>query len=141
MVTSIEELRNKKYIEIELPGWNAGEKFICKVQRVNILNLASKGKIPNPLMSSVSKVFRNDLPDVNKEGGLKEMCELADLFAENMMVEPTFKEVEEAIGLTDEQRVYFYNFGIRGPEVLESFRRKPESTGTSENGEDIQREA
>ncbi len=57
-VTNIEELKAKKYIEVELPGWDVEDTFTVKLQRVNLLDLAAKGKIPNPLMGPVIDLFK-----------------------------------------------------------------------------------
>lgn len=138
--TSIDELRNKRYIDVELPGWDVTDNFKCRLQRVNLLDLASKGKIPNTLMSTVIELFKGKAPDVDDENTLKTINDLTELFCEVTMVQPTFKEVQEAIGLTDEQKAIIYNYGIKGVRVLEPFREKPKDTESSEHGADVQQD-
>ncbi len=53
------------------------------------------------------------------------------------MVEPTFKEVQEAIGMTDEQKIIIYNFVVHGVRTLEPFRKKPENDKSNDNGKDV----
>lgn len=133
LTTSLEELKDKKYIEVSLLGWDIDDSFNVKLQRVNLLDLAAKGKIPNPLMGPVVELFKGKGPEADEEG-LKIIGELTNLFCEVTMVEPTFKEVEEAIGLTDEQKMIIYNFALKGAQVLIPFRKKSEGVGTSEHG-------
>ncbi|MCY6372466.1 hypothetical protein [Clostridium ganghwense] len=139
-VTKIEELKAKKYIEVDLPGWDGDDVFTCKLQRVNLLDLASKGKIPNPLMGTVVQLFKGNGPVPEDENSLKTINELSELFCEVTMAEPTFKEVQEAIGLTDEQKIIIYNYAVKGARVLEPFRKKPENTKPSDNGKDVPEE-
>lgn len=133
VATKLQELKDKKYIEVSLPGWDIDDKFNVKLQRVNLLDLAGKGKIPNPLMGPVVELFKGKGPQADEEG-LKIIGELSNLFCEVTMVEPTFKEVEEAIGLTDEQKMIIYNFALKGSQVLIPFRKKFEGIKPSEHG-------
>ncbi|NFQ84183.1 hypothetical protein FDG04_02395 [Clostridium sporogenes] len=136
-VTNIEELKAKKYIEVELPGWDVEDTFTVKLQRVNLLDLAAKGKIPNPLMGTVVELFKGKGPAMEDEKGLKTINELSELFCNVTMVEPTFKEVQEVIGMTDEQKIIIYNFAVHGVQTLEPFRKKPEDNKPNDNGEDV----
>ncbi|KEH91684.1 hypothetical protein Z962_p0061 (plasmid) [Clostridium botulinum C/D str. BKT12695] len=139
-VTRIEELKAKKYIEVELPGWDSDDTFTCKLQRVNLLDLASKGKIPNPLMGTVIELFKGNGPSADDENALKTINELSELFCDATMVEPTFKEVQEAIGMTDEQKIIIYNYAVRGARALEPFRTKPKDIKSSDNGENVSKD-
>ncbi|EHN14515.1 hypothetical protein [Clostridium sporogenes] len=136
-VTNIEELKAKKYIEVELPGWDVEDTFTVKLQRVNLLDLAAKGKIPNPLMGPVIDLFQGKGPGRKDEDSLKTVNELAELFCETTMVEPTFKEVQEVIGMTDEQKIIIYNFAVHGVQTLEPFRKKSKDDKSNDNGEDV----
>ncbi|WP_443660496.1 hypothetical protein [Clostridium algidicarnis] len=140
-VTTIEELKAKKYIEISLPGWDTDDTFKVRLQRVNILDLASKGKIPNPLMGPVIELFKGKGPEPDSTEGLKLLNELSELFAEVTMVEPTYKEVKEAIGLTDEQKMIIYNFAIQGARAIEPFREKPAGNKLNKHGDNISEKA
>ncbi|MBO0560229.1 hypothetical protein EXQ37_10880 [Clostridium botulinum] len=136
-VTNIEELKAKKYIEVELPGWDVEDTFTVKLQRVNLLDLASKGKIPNPLIGTVVGLFKGNGPSLDDENTLKTINELSELFCEVTMVEPTFKEVQEAIGMTDEQKIIIYNYAVHGVRTLDPFRKKPEDNKPNDNGGDV----
>ena len=136
-ITNIEELKAKKYIEVELPGWDVEDKFTVKLQRVNLLNLVAKGKIPNPLIGAVVELFKGKGPAPEDESSLKTINELAELFCEVTMVEPTFAEVQETIGMTDDQKIIIYNYAVKGVHVLEPFRKKPENIKLNSNGKDI----
>lgn len=138
--TSIEELKNKKYIDVELPGWDANDVFKCRLQRVNLLDLAAKGQIPNPLMGAVIQLFKGNGPSPDDENALKIIKDLSELFCEVTMVEPKFKDVQEAIGLTDEQKVIIYNYAVKGAKVLEPFRKKSEDAKSSKHGEAVSKD-
>lgn len=140
-VTNLEELKAKKYIEVDLPGWDGDDIFTCKLQRVNLLDLASKGQIPNPLMGVVIELFKGKGPNPENKDSLKAINDLSELFCEATMVQPTFKEVQEAIGLTDEQKIIIYNYAIKGARVLEPFRKKSEDIKSSDNGTDVSKKA
>ncbi|MBB6623829.1 hypothetical protein [Clostridium gasigenes] len=139
-ITNIEELKARKYIEVDLPGWDIDDVFTCKLQRVNLLDLAAKGKIPNPLIGNVVELFQGKGPQPDSDDGLKTLNELSELFAEVTMVEPTFAEVNEAIGLTDAQKMVIYNFALKGVSAIEPFRSKSKSIGTSEHGKDVSKD-
>lgn len=140
-MNQLEELKAKRYIEVKLPGWDGIDVFECKLQRVNLLDLASKGKIPNPLIASVLKVFKGEGPQPDSLEGLKSLNELSELFAEVTMVDPTYKEVKEVIGLTDEQKMIIYNFALQGARAVEPFRNKSRSDEPNTHDEDISKEA
>lgn len=139
-ITNLEELKAKKYIEVNLPGWDIDDTFTCKLQRVNLLDLAAKGQIPNPLMGAVIQLFKGNGLSPEDEKSLKLINELSELFCEVTMVEPTFKEVQEVIGLTDEQKIIIYNYAVKGVKVLESFRKKSEDTKSSKHGETVSKD-
>lgn len=139
-VTTIEELKAKKYIEVNLPGWDIDDIFTCKLQRVNLLDLAAKGKIPNPLMGPVIELFNGKGPEPDSKESMKNINDLAELFCEVTMVEPKFKEVQEIIGMTDEQKVLIYNFAVHGVKALEPFLKRSKDNESSEHGATIQGE-
>lgn len=140
-ITTIEELKNKKYIEVELPGWNETDLFVCKIQRVQLLDLVAKGKIPNPLIATVTKIFKGQGPTGEDKEEMKLMNELMELFAELIMVEPKFEDVQEAIGLTDIQKRILYNFALRGVLAIEPFRRESGVNFSSKYGGALQEKA
>ena len=126
-ITNLKELKEKRYITVNLPGWNIDDVFTCKLKRVSVMDLACKGKIPNPLIPSVIDLFKGDykMQDSLKDiDGIKKVNDLINFFAEVTLVEPTFKEVEEAIGLTEEQKMLIYAFAIKGVRAIEPFLEK-----------------
>lgn len=138
-ITTIAELKNKKYVVVDLDGWDGDDVFTVKLQRVDILILASKCKIPNPLMSVVIELFKGKSQQAEtEEENLKMFNEVAELFCEATMVEPTFAEVKEVIELTDVQKMAIYNFALGGVRALEPFRKKQENNQYSEHGDEVQ---
>ncbi|MBB6716272.1 hypothetical protein [Clostridium gasigenes] len=139
-ITNLEELKAKKYIEVDLPGWDIGDVFTCKLKRTNLLDLAAKGKIPNTLMGTVVDLFKGNGPVPEDEASLKTINELSELFCEVTMVEPTFKAIQETIGMTDDQKIAIYNFAIKGVRALEPFRKKPEDIKPCDHGTNVQKD-
>lgn len=126
----------EKTIDIELPGWDIDEILPVKLQRINIINLASQGKIPNPLMPSVMQIFQHgnlEMGEGNEAEKLKKFKELTDLFAEVSFVEPTFKEITDLVDLTDDQRTIIYNFAVGGVLALEPFRKESTDNGPNKS--------
>ena len=138
-ITTIEELKKHRYLDVELPGWEVKDTFKCKLKRVDMIDLITKGKIPNPLIDSVIKIFQHTYQDPKEHDmeSLKNMNDLLELFAKIVMVEPTFDEVEEAIGLTYEQKLSLYLFAIGGPKAIEPFLQKPGNTEPDRNGKSL----
>ena len=141
MVTSIKDIKKNQVIEVELPGWGVTDTFVCKVKRVNLMDLIAKGNIPNPLMNTVINLFKgsaiSDEEDVlNSKESYKKYIEVSELFANSILVEPTLKELHENdIELTDEQRNIFYQFAMFGIKALIPYTRKPSNTVYSGDGE------
>lgn len=91
----------------------------------SILDLASKGKIPNPLIGPVVALFKGELKeDMNSLEGLKNVNELAEFFCDVCLVEPTYSELKEAGGLTDKQKIHIYMFATRGVKALIPFLKE-----------------
>jgi hypothetical protein len=124
-VTSLEQLKEKAQGTIvTLPGWDE-EPFICRVKRVSLLGLVSKGLIPNTLLGAADKVFNKANPDID----MKELGNLFDIMAGETLVEPKLSDIKElGLELTDEQRIALFNFTQQGVKALESFRTKQTST-------------
>ncbi|MHC1681393.1 MAG: hypothetical protein AB6733_00270 [Clostridiaceae bacterium] len=115
-ITSLNEIKAKAAIEVVLPGWD-NDPFICKLRRVGLMELVANGKIPNPLMETVTELFEGKLnkDDVKtSEDKYKRMYEGLNFFCKAAMVEPTFEEVEEIMSLTDNQRFMIYKFATDG---------------------------
>ncbi|GIM29826.1 hypothetical protein CPJCM30710_24920 [Clostridium polyendosporum] len=127
-VTSLDELKEvAKGTIVTLPGWNE-KPFVCRVKRVSLLGLVSKGAIPNALLGAADKVFNKPNADVD----IKELGKLFDIFAEETLIEPKLKDIKElSLELTDEQKLVLFNFTQQGLKALEQFRT--EQTGVKDN--------
>lgn len=112
MVTSLDTLKSKAVQEVKLPGWD-NEPFVCKLKRVSVFDLASRGKIPNPLLGTVIDMFEKKAK-VEKPEDMTNMFEVINIFCKEAMVEPTYEEVENIVSLTDDQRLAIYDYAQDG---------------------------
>lgn len=118
-ITSLEQFKQMAFKEVELPGFDEGEKVVVRLRKVSVLGLASSGKIPNSLMATVNKLFgegrKGATPDQVASSSMEslgEMASLLDLIASHAMVQPTFAEVGEY--LTDEQKNAIFEYSQSG---------------------------
>lgn len=127
--TSLEEL--KAYSEgtlIELPPFARGQKLVVRAKRPSLLGLVQNGKIPNPLMGVVNEMFTDGyaktLQSKDKDV-LKRISEVFDLVIEETLIEPTYEEIKSTgLELTDEQKMFLFNFGQWGVQSLAPFLEK-----------------
>lgn len=135
---NIEELKAKQYTKVEIPGWGVDDTFAVKLKNFNLLDVVSKGKIPNPLVGTVIGLFKGKGIDIKEAEGIKNLNEVTEFFCEICLVEPTFKELKEnEIELTDDQKGIIYEFATEGPRALIPFLTKHKNTGVSEHGADV----
>lgn len=139
------EVTNIDYIKkisdgqvIEITGWEEDIPFICKVKRVSLLNLVSKGRIPNSLLGPVMALFDGDKEKVDKIDA-KQMADIIEIFCSGTLVNPSYEEVGDY--LTDTQRTELFNFAQGGLKQLESFRNQREDTISDINSTRLQEEA
>lgn len=116
-VTKLEDIKKKAGIEVPLPGWD-DEPFICKLKRVGVFDLASRGKIPNPLLGTVIEMFEKKAR-IEKPEDMVKMFDVINLFCKEAMVQPTYDEVETIVSLTDDQRMAIYNFAMDGARKIQ----------------------
>ena len=128
-VTSFEQFKAMAFKEVELPGFEEGQKVVVRLRKVSILGLASSGKIPNTLMGAVNKLFGEGQKGTTAEEvasksveNLAEMAKLLDLIAENALVEPKYSEVGEF--LTDDQKNAIFEYSQSGVKKVEPFPNK-----------------
>lgn len=128
-ITSIEQFRAMAEKEIEIPGYEPGDKVVVRLRKVSILGLASSGKIPNTLMGTVNKLFGAGKAKASKEevastslNNLKEMASLLDLIAKESLVEPTYEEISEY--LTDDQKNAIFEYSQSGVKAVSPYPRK-----------------
>lgn len=136
MITSLDEIKKiADGAEVEIDGWEPEVPFVCKLKRVSMMHLVSKGKIPNPLMPAVIALFNGKKDEVNKVDA-KQMSDIIDLFCKATLVEPTYEEVEEF--LTDSQRTQIFNYAQGGLKRLEKFRKDKGDTNSNLDSERVQ---
>ncbi len=139
MVTNLEQLKQMANKEIEIPGWSVEDKISVKVKRVSLMGLAAKGKIPNQLLAAAQQVFTQT---VKSETSLKDIGEVMELVAEETLVEPTVKDLDEiGLELTDEQKIILFNYSQTGVVELERFRKEQSNTSSNQHGPGVQQKA
>lgn len=122
-------------MEVELPGFTAGETISVRLRRPSLMLLAAEGKIPNSLLASVEELFeKGDKSTVP----FKERGEIFRIVAMASLVSPTWEELQSAgLNLTDLQLLYIYNFSQTGVDALRRFREEQRTEQLSGNGEDV----
>lgn len=138
-VTKLEDIKKISGVEVPLPGWIPEEPFICRLKRVSILDLATKGKIPNPLLGTVIDMFEKKAK-IDKPEDMVQMFDVINLFCEVSMVEPTYEEVENIVSLTDEQRMEIYNFAQEGVRKIQPTPEKQSNLRNSKHEQKIQQD-
>lgn len=127
-VTSFEELQ--KYARgnvVRFSDFSDGQPFVARVRRPSLLALAKAGRIPNRLLNTATGLFGRGGAIVNDgdENVLSELYEVCKVIAEAALIEPTFKQIEEAgIELSDQHLVEIFRYTQRGIDALNSFRGK-----------------
>lgn len=132
-VTSFEQLTQyAKGQLVRLPDLGPGMPLCVFMRRPSMLDLIAKGKIPNPLAGTASKLFSHGGSGVDQTDPkqLKDLVEILHIFCEASFVEPTYSQIKEAgLTLTDEQLMFVFNYVQAGNKALEKFRRQQEGTG------------
>lgn len=123
-VTSIEELKQMGEGDvIQLPPFKGEIPFTAKVKRVSLLNLVRKGVIPNVLLGAAEELFYGK--QASKCVDLKKLTNVMFIMAENSLVEPSIKDIDNAgLELTDQQIIALFNYTQEGVRSLESFRKE-----------------
>nr|WP_236900451.1 esterase [Clostridium estertheticum] len=138
-VTNLEQLKKMAEADIlELPRFKKDIPFNVKVKRVSLLNLISKGVIPNTLLSAAEELFYGKKS--SKSVDLKEMTKVMFILAEIALVEPSIKDLDSVgLELTDEQIVAIFNYTQEGIKEIEPFREESENNVDTDNGKAILR--
>lgn len=141
-VTSFEVL--KQYAKgdiVELPPFAENMPFVARMRRPSLMNLVKEGKIPNTLLTKANELFTSGVSgafDEQNEEALSQLFDLMDTICEASFVEPTYKQIKDSgIQLTDEQRMFVYNYSQAGVRALESFREQQRDTESAGGSEDI----
>ena len=120
---------------VELPGFGDGKPWYARLRRVSLLGLAKAGKIPNPLMATVTELYQTG---VCKSSDLALAADVMLMMAGEALVQPTMEELEAAcVPLTDEQLTAIYLYAQRGVDALRPFRRKAAVPHAVQNGADV----
>lgn len=124
-ITPIAEI--VKYAEgkiVKLPDFAPGQPFVAKMRRPSLMALAKNGRIPNPLLKSVTELFEGGGQVVVKDDKkLADIYDLCNIFAEAALIEPSFEDIKAAgLELTDEQLMFIFKYSQAGNEAAENFR-------------------
>jgi hypothetical protein len=137
-VTKIEDIKNKFESEVEISGFNEGETITLKLRHISILELISKGTIPNQLMNSVVGLFEGNKSKKkakDEDADYAEVNKMIELVCENIIVEPSYKELKPY--LTDQQKLEIFYYSQGGVKEIERFRKATGNTEYNNNGKDL----
>lgn len=127
-ITSIEALiEASKGTVVELPPFAEGTEFYARLKRPSMLDMVKNGKIPNSLLVSAQNLFVSGPGKMNtyNEDMMKQLYEVMDIICESTFVEPTYQELKDNnIVLTDDQRLFIFNYSQNGIAALDSFRKQ-----------------
>ena len=119
-VTSLEEIKKLKAKDgevIELPGFDENTPFTARVKRPSLMELCTKGTIPNPLLASAQRLFEGQIEKSTIVGYSEVMRKVVEV----ALVEPTYSEVKDV--LTDSQIVVIFDYVLKGVVALLPFRQ------------------
>lgn len=125
-VTSFEELKEyaKGHI-VELPPFADDQPFVAMLKRPSMIDMVSSGVLPNSLLSMATSMFMKGANSVEDDDfeSLKSLGEVLEYICENSFIQPTYKQIKESgVELTDDQKMFMFNYCQVGVKALESFR-------------------
>lgn len=111
---------------VTLPPFGEGMPCIVRLKRLSIMGLVKSGKIPNQLLANATELFNTgkivDEKKIGQDDFLQRTSEMLSLIAESALVEPTYKELEDAgVELTDLQLGAIFAYSQSGVKDLERF--------------------
>ena len=139
-VISLEEIIERaRGIVIEIPDWAPNAKIGVRVKAIDMTpHMLSLEKMPNALRAAADEVFNG------KQGGKKDSkleedlqeaivgkLDISDVeqimpilegIAKEVLVEPTYDEIQAVYPLTLAQKMALFQFAMGGVDKLESFR-------------------
>lgn len=129
MVSNIESLKQVGTQEVELPSFPDGTPFVARLRKISLFQLIGKKKIPNPLMQTVVNLLGLEKDEkkateeiMSDSENLNNLIEFMLIIAENSLVEPKYKELQENdIYLTDEQLLEIFRFSVGDLQQLMKF--------------------
>lgn len=124
---------------VELPGFGDGKPWYARLRRLSLTSMVKNGKIPNPLMSAVTELYKTGtMPTAD----LASAADVMLLMAREALVEPTLQQLEDSgVTLTDEQLTAIYLYAQRGVEALRPFRQVSAVSRSKPDGAAVQRAA
>lgn len=129
-VTTLEELKiYAQGAKVEFPPFAEGQPFIARVKRPSMLDMIKTKKFPNELLTVASSLFTGGKASTGKilsnEEAMNNLLEVVDVMAKECLIEPSLKDIEEAgLTLTDDQRMFLFNYIQTGVKDLKPFRAK-----------------
>lgn len=129
-ITSLADLKKySKGVVVEFPSFGEGQPFVARIRRPSLMKLAVEGKIPNELLTKANELFASDGSGINpKESNMMQNIKaVIDIIAEASFIEPTYSEIKENVGLTDDQMMFLFNYTQQGVKALSDFRTDKEN--------------
>lgn len=133
---SIEEIRQRAAgTIIDIPDWdNPSNTIAIRVKRIDLTTKILESDIlPNELRVAADSVFNGSDEEIEdsikqsmiQEGKFDKFISMLDAMCEEAMLEPKFKEVQEAYPLILTQKIAIFNWLMGGIQKLKSFRGEP----------------
>lgn len=127
-VTSLEELKvYAKGQVVELPPFAEDQPFVARLVRPSMIDMIGTGAFPNELLEKATELFMEGAGSIKSEevGSLKGIKNVMEYIFEASFVEPTYSQIKElGLKLTDDQKMFVFNYCQMGVKALESFRDK-----------------
>lgn len=130
-ITSLEQLQAIKKTEVvELPSFEDGTPLIVEIQKPNMMQLISNGKIPNTLLSVAMDMFNGKTGEKMTKASesakdLADLVGMMNVIADASLVRPSMKEFKAAkVDLTDNQLMAILMYSQGGVKSLENFRKQ-----------------
>lgn len=138
-VTKIEDIKNKFEQEVEITGFEEGETITLRLRHISILDLISKGNIPNQLMNTAVSLFDGNghrkKKTKSEDSDYVQINTMIELVCENIIIEPSYEELKPY--LTDQQKLEVFYYSQGGVKEIERFRKTSGHTEHNNNSKDI----
>lgn len=130
-VTTMDELRAYRDGSlVELPPFAQDQPFVARLKRPSMLGLVEQGKIPNELLGLAQKLFMGEkVKEEDNQAFLKNLSEVIEVLAKESFVDPTYEQLKaEGVELTDDQKIFMFNYAQNGIKELGNFRKKQKNS-------------
>lgn len=137
-VTSLEQFRMMSMGEIISISPFIGEEYVnIRVKKPSMMKMLSDGRIPNTLLATAQDMFNLGSKKSKKSkdddglSAITDVIQIADIIAQECMVEPTYDEIASfGLELTEQQLMEIFTYAQGGVKLLENFRKEQ----TNSNG-------